>query len=171
MIDGGIVTRKLLAHALGVSEPTVSKWVDQGMPCIDRGAKGRPAQLDLRECIAWWRENVVLAGAAKPMKLHEREQLVEIETKELKLRQLRASVIDRSAAVLVVRSVMAQMAAILRQGGRRFGHRLVRLEDRAKAEAVYMEIAEELIADLRTPDTWKPIAEAENVAQLELPAA
>lgn len=159
MIDGGIATRKLLAHFFGKSEPTVSKYVDQGMPCIDRGKKGTPAQFDVRECFAWYVEYVVRAGEAKPQRLTEREQLVDIETKELKLRQLKNDLVERAAAVHVIRGLHLQTANQLRQGPRRFAHRLINLPDMAAAVEVQTAIAEEQIADLRIPDTWAALHE------------
>jgi phage terminase Nu1 subunit (DNA packaging protein) len=170
MIEGGIVTRKLLAHATGVSEPTVSKWVDQGMPCIDRGAKGKPAKFDLRECLAWWKDTIVLGGAKKPEKLWDREQLVDIETKELKLRQLKGELVERAAAVHVIRSMQIQTATQLRQAARRFGAKLVGLEDMASAVAVMSEIAEDQIKDLRVPELWQSIADTGDQVALEVSA-
>lgn len=166
MIDGSIVSRKVLAHALGVSDPTISKWVDQGAPCIDRGKKGKPAQFDLRAFIAWWKDHVLGAGAPKPAKLHEREQTVDIETKELKLRQLKAELVPRAAAVRVIDHVMAQCAGTIRQAPRRFGHRFVNLPDMAAAVEVLSAVAEEQCGDLRVPDMWKPLSDA----QVELSA-
>jgi phage terminase Nu1 subunit (DNA packaging protein) len=151
---------------VGVSEPTITKWVDKGMPCIDRGKKGVPAQFDLKECLSWWRDNIVLADAAKPQKLHEREQLVEIETKELKLKQLKGEVVERVAAVHVIRSLQTQIAAILRQGARRFASQVVGLPDERAGVDALTRMAEEQISELRTPETWRSISEAtEDAAQ------
>lgn len=160
MIDGGIVTRRMVAHVLGVSDPTVSKWVDLGMPCIDRGARGTPAQFDLRACVAWWRDSIVLSGDKKPDKLGDREQMVDIETKELKLRHLKQELVERAAAVRVIRGVQVTAATHLRQAPSRFGAKLVGLADMAAAVAMLTTITEDLIAELRVPDAWQEIADA-----------
>lgn len=167
MSDDGTVTRKFLAHALSVSEPTISKWVDQGAPCIDRGRKGVPAKFDPRAFIAWWKDTIVMAGAKKPEKLYEREQIVDIETKELKLRQMKAELIDRAAAVHVVRGMHTQTAAVFRQGPRRYGAQLVNLPDVAAAVEVFARIAEDQIRDLRLPDAWKAISDGVDATPAE----
>lgn len=168
MTDLRKVNKKQLALLLGVSEPTIAKWVDEGMPCTDRGGKGRPAEFDAPACIVWWKESKLLAAAAKPAKLHEREQLADIETKELKLRQLQSSVVDRAAMVDVFRNVMLQHANLLRQSPRRWAHKLIGLPDEAAAVECQTEIVEAIIADLRLPETWQSVHEP---TQIELTSA
>ena len=160
MTEGRIVSRKALAYTLSVSDTAISNWVDQGAPCIDRGAKGRPSRFDLRAFVAWWRDQVLLASAPKPVRLSEREQAVDIETQELKLQRLRAELVPRAEAVRIVDHVMAQCASTIRQAPRRFGHRLVNLPDMAAAVAVLTAIAEEQCNDLRVPDLWQPLSDA-----------
>ena len=157
MIEGGTVTRRVLAYALGVSDPTISNWVDQGAPCIDRGGRGTSAQFDLQAYIAWWREHVL---AAPPRgKLSEREQTVDIEMKELKLRQLKAALVPRAAAVRIIDHVMSQCVGTVRQSPRRFAHRVVNLPDIASAVEALTAIAEEQCGDLRVPEAWQPLSD------------
>ncbi len=153
------VNAREMARLLGVSAPTISAWVDQGAPCEKRGRPGVSSEFDPVKFIAWWKDTVVLAKAEKPEKLHEREQRVDIELKELKLRQQKAELVPRAIAVHVINSLHTQTAAILRQGPRRFGARFVGLPDMAAAVQVATTIVEEQIADLRLPETWRSIAE------------
>lgn len=159
-----------MASLLGVTRPTIAKWVDQGAPCVSRGRPGVSAEFDAPEFIAWWRESIIAVRDEKPEKLYEREQLVDIETKEWKLRQTKGELVERRAAVAVVRSLHTQMANIHRQGARRFAHRVVQLPDTAAAVEVLSAIAEEQIRDLRLPDTWRSVAESIEQPELKVGA-
>lgn len=156
-----------MATLLGVTRPTIAKWVDQGAPCEARGRPGVSAEFDAPRFIAWWRENILAVKEDKPEKLYEREQMVDIELKELKLRQQRNELVERRAAVHVVRSVHTQTANILRQGARRFAHRVVGLPDTAAAVEALSVMAEDQIKDLRLPEAWQSIAETQDPALLE----
>ncbi|WP_396216330.1 hypothetical protein [Gemmatimonas sp.] len=103
----------------------------------------------------------------KPEKLSEREQLADIELKELKLRKERSELVERRAAVSVIRSLHTQLANVLRQGPRRFAHRLVSLPDTAAAVQAASEIAEDQIKDLRLPEAWRAITETAEQSELE----
>lgn len=50
------VNREQLADILGVSKPTVSNWLDDGLPYAQQGAKGREWIFDTKEVIAWYAE-------------------------------------------------------------------------------------------------------------------
>ncbi|TIH12754.1 hypothetical protein D0S45_17440 [Marinifilum sp. JC120] len=51
--DISIVDKQGLAVALGISLPTVSVRVREGMPCVQEGGRGKPWQFDLAECVQW----------------------------------------------------------------------------------------------------------------------
>lgn len=59
------VNRAGLAAAMGVSEPTVDRWVKEGCPAKTRGRRGVEWQFNLPDVIAWWgaRERDKAAGA------------------------------------------------------------------------------------------------------------
>jgi phage terminase Nu1 subunit (DNA packaging protein) len=156
-----------MASLLGVTRPTIAKWVDQGAPCESRGRPGVSAEFDAPKFIAWWRETVLAQKEDKPEKLSEREQLADIELKELKLRKERSELVERRAAVSVIRSLHTQLANVLRQGPRRFAHRLVSLPDTAAAVQAASEIAEDQIKDLRLPEAWRAITETAEQSELE----
>jgi hypothetical protein len=47
--------RTQIAEILGVSLPTVDRWVAAGMPAETRGKKGIPSAFDVGVCVAWVR--------------------------------------------------------------------------------------------------------------------
>jgi len=59
-----IVNRQQLADAMGVSLPTVDRWVAEGCPVKQRGRKGIPWEFVLGDVVAWWgeRERTNAAG-------------------------------------------------------------------------------------------------------------
>lgn len=46
-----------LAEILDITRPTVSAWVDDGMPSLVKGSKGIPWVFDVKQCIDWYAEN------------------------------------------------------------------------------------------------------------------
>lgn len=50
------VNRQQLAEILGVSKPTISSWIDDGLPWAIQGAKGREWEFETAEVIAWYAE-------------------------------------------------------------------------------------------------------------------
>lgn len=48
-----IVNAATLAAFFGVSVSSVANWRRAGMPCLDPGKRGHPAEYDAPECIRW----------------------------------------------------------------------------------------------------------------------
>jgi phage terminase Nu1 subunit (DNA packaging protein) len=44
------VNRTELAEVLGVSMPTITAWLGEGMPYVEGGGKGKPFVFDTVEC-------------------------------------------------------------------------------------------------------------------------
>ena len=65
-IDDALVNRGTLARALNVSEPSVSRFMDEGMPVRSRGSNGQAYEFQLSECYAWrmWRDEEKAARLA-----------------------------------------------------------------------------------------------------------
>lgn len=53
---GLTLTKRATADALDVSLPTVDRWIARGCPVLERGAKGKPWQLDLAAVVQWLAE-------------------------------------------------------------------------------------------------------------------
>lgn len=51
------VNRTELAEILGISMPTVTAWMGDGLPYEQGGGKGKPFVFDSVACIEWWAEN------------------------------------------------------------------------------------------------------------------
>lgn len=51
------VNRSELAEILGKSMPTITAWLDDGMPCVKGGGKGKPFVFEPADCIEWAVEN------------------------------------------------------------------------------------------------------------------
>lgn len=51
------VNRNEIAEVLGISVPTVTSWMGDGMPYVEGGGKGKPYVFDTVEVIEWWAEN------------------------------------------------------------------------------------------------------------------
>lgn len=84
-----IVNRQELSEAMGVSLPTVDRWIRDGCPVKQRGAKGIPWEFDLAAVVTWWgdRQREAAAGNA-PTDMEEakrRKVAAEAEMAELEL--------------------------------------------------------------------------------------
>lgn len=68
------------------------------------------------------------------------------------LKQVHGQLIDREAAVAVVRDVFVTCAQTLRPAPRRFGHVAIGLKDMPSAVEMLTTIADERCSDLRRPE-------------------
>lgn len=56
--DPGVpLNRSQLARAFQVSENTITKWIDKGMPVLEAGTNGQAYKFVLAECYAWRRHD------------------------------------------------------------------------------------------------------------------
>lgn len=53
--DGVIVNRQECARALGVSAPTLDKFLGMGMPILRGGSNGQAYEIDLGQAVEWYR--------------------------------------------------------------------------------------------------------------------
>jgi phage terminase Nu1 subunit (DNA packaging protein) len=42
---------------MGISMPTVTAWMGDGMPYVEGGGKGKPFTFETTDCLQWWAEN------------------------------------------------------------------------------------------------------------------
>lgn len=109
-----IVNRQELADAMGVSPPTVDRWVREGCPIKVRPRKGVPAQFVLGEVVAWWgqreRENATGGATTDEAELKRRKLAAETGVAELEFAKARGEV----APVVEFERAQARMMATIR---------------------------------------------------------
>lgn len=91
-----IVNRQDLAGAMGVSLPTVDRWIKEGCPVKTRGRKGIAWEFVLGDVIAWWgereRENAAGAETSDVEELKRRKLAAEAGEAELRFARARGEV-------------------------------------------------------------------------------
>lgn len=103
------VNRNTMAALVGVSLPTLSKYIDQGMPVATEGRRGVAWELDVADCFAWvlsrreeqWRQEHGLS-ADEPIDLAlERARLARVQTEagELKNAVMRRELVPARAVL------------------------------------------------------------------------
>jgi phage terminase Nu1 subunit (DNA packaging protein) len=46
-----------LADILGVTRPTITAWIDDGLPYAEAGSKGKPWKFETEDALKWWAEH------------------------------------------------------------------------------------------------------------------
>ncbi|WP_441228967.1 terminase small subunit [Tardiphaga sp. 20_F10_N6_6] len=108
------LNRSGLAEHMGVSLPTVDRWVKDGMPVVQRGARGVEWTFDLSEVIRWYAQRQVEAagGAVDDLaEIEKRTARAKMERAELELAQARGQV----APIAEFQRVQSSMMAVIRQ--------------------------------------------------------
>ena len=109
-----IVNRQELADAMGVSAPTIDRWIREGCPIRVRPRKGIPAQFVLGEVVAWWgqreRENATGGATSDEAELKRRKLAAETGTSELEFAKAKGEV----APVAEFERATARMMATVR---------------------------------------------------------
>ncbi|WP_281062276.1 DUF1441 family protein [Mesorhizobium sp. M7A.F.Ca.ET.027.03.2.1] len=55
-VADGVLNKGQLARALGKTEPTIDRWMQEGMPILDEGSNGKAYAFQLSQCFAWMQE-------------------------------------------------------------------------------------------------------------------
>lgn len=88
-----IVNRQELSQAMGISLPTVDRWIRDGCPVKQRGTKGVAWEFNLPDVVNWWGERQRQAAAgdaptdiedAKRRKIAAEASLAELELAKAK---------------------------------------------------------------------------------------
>ena len=155
------LNRGEVAKILGVSLPTISRWVDEGMPVETRGRRGVPWEFDAAEVVAWVRARTVRLArqdgdqGATLAEAELRERRAKAALRELNLAARRAAVVPAEDA----RAVLAELAGVVRarfgEVGARLAPELVGVTD---AVVVADAIAEAIDAGLRDLALYEPRA-------------
>lgn len=108
------LNRAGLAEHMGISLPTVDRWVKEGMPVVQRGSRGVEWVFDLSEVIRWWGDRKVEAATGATDDLEEIEKRTaraKMEKAELELAKAKGEV----APVREFERAQARIMAAIRQ--------------------------------------------------------
>lgn len=93
---GARLNRSGIAEAMGVSLPTIDRWVKEGCPVVQRGGRGVEWVFDSADVIRWWGDRRAADAAGdKPNDLAEidkRTRLAAMTRAELELAKARGEV-------------------------------------------------------------------------------
>lgn len=111
------VSQKEFAEILGLSERSIQNLIKEGLPVVQRGKPGRPAQIDPPEAIAWYVERAVdkkLKTTERKRTGEEREQQLDfwrVEKLRLETQQLEGKLIDREEVQVAINEAFVQISA------------------------------------------------------------
>lgn len=157
------LNRKELASLLGVSLPTVTDWIERGLPVLQRGARGVPWKFDAAECVSWMRDfDATKAAAGSDIGEKEAQRRIlaaDAQTKEINLAELQRKVVriedvDRiwEGRVVAARETLLPIA-------KRLAPELVGEEDRKEIEARIRDEIERGLTDLSEWEEDEPLEE------------
>lgn len=107
------VNRAELAQHMGASLPTVDRWVREGCPVAQRGARGVEWKFELPEVIRWWADRKVAAATGETTDLDE----IEKRTALAKMQAAELDLAKRKGEVALVREferAQTRMFALIR---------------------------------------------------------
>ncbi|PZQ21176.1 MAG: DNA-packaging protein [Sphingopyxis macrogoltabida] len=91
-----ITNRQGLAEVMGVSLPTIDRWISEGCPYKTRGKKGIQWEFMVPDVVAWWgnreRESAAGTSTADENELKRRKLLAETRRAELEFAKAAAEV-------------------------------------------------------------------------------
>ncbi|CAG2144468.1 hypothetical protein LMG31506_03012 [Cupriavidus yeoncheonensis] len=108
------LNRSGLAEHVGVSLPTVDRWVKEGMPVLQRGGRGVEWSFDLADVIRWYadRKAEAAGGATDDLEeIEKRTARAKMEQAELALAKAKGEV----APLQEFERAQASMMAAIRQ--------------------------------------------------------
>ncbi|MDF7673531.1 terminase small subunit [Acetobacteraceae bacterium ESL0709] len=105
---GKIVNRQELADFLGISLPTVTAWVGQKMPYLQKGGQGREWQFDTA-AVVQWKEDMAASAAGGELKTLE---AIEKETARVKLEQEKLKYAKAAEMVVPVDQMERRLAIV-----------------------------------------------------------
>ena len=147
-----IVNRQELSQAMGVSLPTVDRWIRDGCPCKQRGAKGVPWGFNLPDVVAWWgnRQREAAAGdvTGDEAELKRRKLAAETAKAELELAKARDLVAPLDQVERMVAKAFAQVRAGMRNIPGRTVTMLVGETDERRFKTVLLQEIDQVLEAL-----------------------
>ena len=147
-VADAVLNKSQLARALNVSEPTVDRWIGDGMPVLSTGTNGRSYEFQLSECYAWRKareaereaENDAAERAVQEMRLalvggkagtseqalppRERRELYAAEREYMQMAQARGELVRFDDMVDVLDGALAAVRAGIEAMPDRLGREL-----------------------------------------------
>ncbi len=110
-----ILNRTALADHMGVSAPTIDRWIKEGMPIVTRGGRGVEWEFSLPDVIRWWgkRKEDAAAGGdhmSDMAEIERRTALAKMQRAELELAKEKGEV----APIREFERAQARMMAAIR---------------------------------------------------------
>lgn len=164
-----VLNKSQLARALNVSEPTIDRWIADGMPVLSAGTNGRSYEFQLSECYAWRKareaerkaEDDAAERAVQEMRLalvggkagtseqalppRERRELYAAEREYMNMAQQRGELVRFDDMVDVLDSVLSAVRAGLEAMPDRIGRELSLTTPQV---LVVVRLAEDIMDDL-----------------------
>jgi phage terminase Nu1 subunit (DNA packaging protein) len=147
-VADAVLNKSQLARALNVSEPTIDRWIGDGLPVLTAGTNGRSYEFQLSECFAWRKareaereaENDAAERAVQEMRLalvggkagtteqalppRERRELYAAEREWMAMAQARGELVRFDDVVDVLDGALAAVRAALEAMPDRLGREL-----------------------------------------------
>lgn len=153
------VNRRDLARVLSVSMPTITDWVDKGMPVVNRGTRGIPWVFDVATCVRW-RLDYELANAkgaeSRDITREDAERrsiVADAILKEIKLAELQRSVVRIEEVSRIWEGRIVASRETFLGLGARLAPQLVGETDQVRIETV---IDDEVARALNEMAEWEP---------------
>jgi phage terminase Nu1 subunit (DNA packaging protein) len=90
------MNRAEIAQAMGVSEPTIDRWIKDGCPVVQRGRRGVASIFSLPDVVKWWGDQRAAAAAGDApsdlAEIEKRTAQAKMGKAELELAQARGEV-------------------------------------------------------------------------------
>lgn len=159
------VNRVELAELMGVHQDTISDYVRQGMPVIDRGGHGKEGAYNPSACMTWLRSRRGSGGKDAESAARTRSFEATAALNEMRLKKEMKDLIPREQiereGQAFVKALVAQVRALpshLSQAG-------VIPRDQ---EAAVARVCKQLLAEIAS---WKTLEDLHQASQIEMPAA
>ena len=126
------VGRRVLGDLFGVSDPTITHWIREGMP------RGKAGRYDLASCVQWYRARMDKALKERGADGDAKTELTraQVERTRLDVAKLRGELVDASEAQRVLNEVAVIVSTQLDGLGPRVAGEVVGLTDVATIQGV-----------------------------------
>lgn len=159
------VNRVELAELMGVHQDTISDYVRQGMPVIERGGHGKEGAYNPSACFTWLRSRRGSGGKDAESAARTRSFAASAALNEMRLQKEMKELVPREQVEREGQAFVKALAAHVRALPSQLSQAGVIPRDQESAVA---RVCKQLLAEIAG---WKTLADLELAAQIEMPAA